>query len=87
MNDSENINPPKETPTKILEETLPIPKLPVSTVKRKQVACILTSPENISFKKTKNAVLIKRSHKNMDDAKSDKKSEKKNGKKEIRKRT
>lgn len=48
----------KETPTKILEESNPIPKLPSSTVKRKQVACILTSPENVS-KKTSNVNLIK----------------------------
>lgn len=41
---------PKETPTKLLEESKPIPKLPISTVKRKQVACVLTSPENLTKK-------------------------------------
>lgn len=43
----------KETPTKLLEESNPIPKLPSSTVKRKQFACVLTSPENINKKTSK----------------------------------
>lgn len=48
----------KETPTKLLEESSPIPKLPNLIVKRKQFACVLTSPENL-HKKTSKVNLIK----------------------------
>ena len=48
----------KETPTKIQEIENPIPKLLRQTVKRKQFACVLTSPYNI-HKKTVNPKLIK----------------------------
>jgi hypothetical protein len=51
----------KETPTKVLEAISPIPKLPISKVKRKQVAKVLTSDENIAFKKTNKPELIKSS--------------------------
>lgn len=48
----------KDTPTKLLEQVNPIPTLPSSTVKRKQVACVLTSPQNLD-KKTSKLNLLK----------------------------
>lgn len=41
----------KETPSKILSEIHPVPKLPMMSSKRKQTAIILTSPENIQKRK------------------------------------
>lgn len=42
---------PQETPTKVLTDIYPIPKLPLNISKRKQKAVILNSPENIQKKK------------------------------------
>lgn len=41
------------TPSKFLQEIRPIPKIPLSLNKRKKSATLLTSPENITTKKSK----------------------------------
>lgn len=56
---STSVMPANETtPIKLLEQVNPIPTLLASTVKRKQSACVLTSPQNL-YKKTDKLNLIK----------------------------
>lgn len=47
------------SPSKILAKEHPFPLLPTPKSKHKQAATVLTSPDNLKYKKTSNPILIK----------------------------